>query len=158
MIQNAIVAGFQENCNSGPLMNEPLYGVCYCIDTFDISLSSLLRCCSPLSIEDIMTVFHCTHPLTNIPSLSPCSSSSSETTMTTATSSSSSFSLSSGQLISEVKTTLKLSMLCCPLRIVEPIYACDLQCDQSQLGNLYGNNNNNNNLYSILTIICISTF
>ena len=29
-------------------------------------------------------------------------------------------------------------MLSCPLRIVEPVYACDLQCDQSQLGNLYG--------------------
>jgi ribosome assembly protein 1 len=32
---------------------------------------------------------------------------------------------------------MRLAMLSCPVRVVEPIYACDLQCDQSQLGNLY---------------------
>ena len=25
-----------------------------------------------------------------------------------------------------------------PVRLVEPIYSCELQCDQNQLGNLYG--------------------
>jgi len=29
-------------------------------------------------------------------------------------------------------------MLSCPVRVVEPVYACNLQCDQSQLGSLYG--------------------
>ena len=42
-----------------------------------------------------------------------------------------------GQLISDVTEALRLSVLSCYVRVVEPIYACDLQCDQSQLGNLY---------------------
>jgi translation elongation factor EF-G len=43
----------------------------------------------------------------------------------------------SGQLISDVTEVLRLSFLSCPVRVVEPVYACDLQCDQAQIGNLY---------------------
>ena len=44
----------------------------------------------------------------------------------------------SGQLISEVIDALRLTLLTSSLRVVEPLYSCDLQCDQSQLGALYG--------------------
>jgi translation elongation factor EF-G len=43
----------------------------------------------------------------------------------------------SGQLISDVMDALKLSLLSNSLRIVEPLFTCELQCDQSQLGSLY---------------------
>ena len=47
-------------------------------------------------------------------------------------------SISAGQLIAEIKDSLRILILSCPVRVVEPIYACELQCDQGQLGNLYG--------------------
>jgi len=49
----------------------------------------------------------------------------------------SSSSMLSGKLISEVRDFLRIAMLSCPLRIVEPIYDCSLQCEQTQIGNLY---------------------
>ena len=45
--------------------------------------------------------------------------------------------LQTGQLISDVSAALRTCFMLSPVRIVEPVYACSLQCDQSQLGNLY---------------------
>jgi ribosome assembly protein 1 len=45
--------------------------------------------------------------------------------------------LQSGQLISDSLEALRLGFLSCPARVVEPVYSCNLQCDQGQLGNLY---------------------
>lgn len=47
-------------------------------------------------------------------------------------------STSTGQLISASKEGILVSMLSAPLRVVEPIYRCEMQCDQVQLGSLYG--------------------
>jgi hypothetical protein len=43
----------------------------------------------------------------------------------------------SGQLISEATNAFHAAFLSCPMRVMEPIYRCSLQCEQSQLGNLY---------------------
>lgn len=45
--------------------------------------------------------------------------------------------LQTGRLISDTVDALRLCFLSLPVRVVEPVFACDLQCDQSQLGNLY---------------------
>jgi ribosome assembly protein 1 len=43
----------------------------------------------------------------------------------------------SGQIISAVKTACRAAFLCCPVRLVEAYFKCALQCDQTQLGNMY---------------------
>ncbi|CAK9250496.1 unnamed protein product [Sphagnum jensenii] len=119
-LQSALVAGFQETCAAGPIMQEPLFGVCYTIENININLSLAHYIFPQLSATELATKFSCLKPLDITPHTL------------------SNHILSSGSLITDMKSGLKLSMLSCPLRIVEPIYACDLQCDQTQLGNLYG--------------------
>ena len=43
----------------------------------------------------------------------------------------------SGQLISEAANAFHAAFLSCPMRVMEPVYRCSLQCEQNQLGNLY---------------------
>lgn len=114
-LYTGLCAGFQAAVGQGPLMHETVYGVAFMVDKLEIAQSV---------VETILTAEELT-------TLSP--------SYTTSASSSSSpnTNLSVGQLISEMKDHCKLALLSSPLRVVEPIYQCDLQCDQSQLGNLY---------------------
>lgn len=129
-IQNAVTTGFQETCSSGPLMNEPIYGVGFSIDRIEVSLSTCVSCCMSVlpNLDHLKTAFSSIDSSIIDAAMNDESSQSSNNTAMI---------LSSGHMISEVKSALRLCMLSCPLRLVEPIYACDLQCDQSQLGNLY---------------------
>jgi ribosome assembly protein 1 len=115
---SAITTGFQLLSASGPLMQEPLYGVCFVIENIKITAR-----CSGLLTSDIEMLQNDigSGDISNIelPELSE------------------SVSISTGQLISEIKDAFSLSLLSAPLRIVEPIFKCTLQCDQGQLGNLY---------------------
>jgi ribosome assembly protein 1 len=45
--------------------------------------------------------------------------------------------LHAGQFISEVSCGLRGALLTAGLRVVEPVYACGLQCDAARLGDLY---------------------
>ena len=131
-LQSSVVAGFQEACSLGPLMNEPLHAVCYAIDYIEVNLSTMSSVMPSATPQDIIHLFNGSTPTSTTVSTSadtaPLDPSYTPTTVV----------LSAGQIISDVKNALKLAMLSCPLRIVEPMYACDLQCDQSQLGSLYG--------------------
>lgn len=111
-LQSAIAVGFQLSMGSGPLMNSPVHGLCFSIEKIEISRSAAFF----ISNEEI-----------GIEGETVSSQSSLE-----------SASISAGQLIAEVKDSLRILILSCPVRVVEPIYACELQCDQGQLGNLYG--------------------
>ena len=131
-LQSSVVAGFQEACSLGPLMNEPLHAVCYAIDYIEVNLSAMSSVMPSTSPQDIIHLFNGSTPTsttaTTTADATPLDPSYTPTTVV----------LSAGQIISDVKNALKLAMLSCPLRIVEPMYSCDLQCDQSQLGSLYG--------------------
>ena len=131
-LQSSVVAGFQEACSLGPLMNEPLHAVCYAIDYIEVNLSTMSSVMPSATPQDIIHLFNGSTPTsttaTTTADATPLDPSYTPTTVVP----------SAGQIISDVKNALKLAMLSCPLRIVEPMYACDLQCDQSQLGSLYG--------------------
>jgi ribosome assembly protein 1 len=101
-------------------MQEPLFGICFSIDRIEVNLSTCLNY-SGLNLSELLINLGSDASLNTSRFSDKISQSS----------------LSSGSMISDVKFALSLSMLSCPLRIVEPIYACDLQCDQTQLGNLY---------------------
>ena len=113
-LKGALVAGFQMTAASGPLMAEALYGVGFAVESIEIS-----RHFTGLSTEELCSLGadcatipneegHATEPV-----------------------------LSLGHMISDVKDALRVSMLSTPLRVVEPLYKCSIQCDQMQLGNLY---------------------
>jgi ribosome assembly protein 1 len=118
-IRGSIIAGFQFASSSGPIMNEPLHGVGFAIEDIAFSYSSIS---SDLSESELQRSLQSTEIVYEDRSLA-----------TAATGSQ----IMTGQLISEVRDVLRLCMLSCPMRVVEPIYACELQCDQAQLGNLY---------------------
>jgi ribosome assembly protein 1 len=111
-------------------MQEQLHGVHFTIESISISKAA---CSTALtrSHEDIHELFGCTSIDTTPPGpsslLSPTHSSAAV--------------IQGGHLISDFIDALKFSMLSSgsgrALRVVEPIYECDLQCDQSQLGNMY---------------------
>jgi ribosome assembly protein 1 len=95
-------------------MLEPLHGVLFMIDKIELTQTALLDC--GVTEEDVSA-------------LGICASLGSRGSSAT--------SINLGQLISDTTSAFRLAMLASPVRLVEPIYACDLQCDQSQLRNLY---------------------
>ena len=110
-VSSAVVAGFQAVAAAGPLMHEPLHGVCFVIEDLTVDRSLL-----PFLSDSELGLL-----IPSSPNPTPAAAAS----------------INSGQLVTDVSSGLRLAMLSCPLRVVEMIYLCDLQCDQSQLGNLY---------------------
>lgn len=113
-IRGSVISGFQFATSSGPIMNEPLHGVGYVIESVAISYAAVSGDFTP---EELMRY------IPNDTIIEDKGAAGSQ--------------IMTGQLISEVRDVLRLCMLSCPMRVVEPIYACELQCDQAQLGNLY---------------------
>jgi ribosome assembly protein 1 len=107
-LANAIASGFQLASYQGPLMHQPMHGIGFSIESIDIS-----RLAIPFISDEEVDL------PTNISSVDNMNT------------------INMGQLIADVKYSLRISMLSLPTRVIEPIYSCDLQCDQSQLGNLY---------------------
>ena len=109
LFRPSVVTGFQLATANGPLMQEPMLGVCFFIDSIDVTLCELPKDL----IEDIAVLQGGALPSSYYPSIM------------------------AGQLIPDVRDALKVAMLKCPLRVVEPIFSCSVQCDQTKLGNLY---------------------
>lgn len=124
-LNSSVVAGFQVVSAAGPLMHEPLHGVAFAVERIEINRAV---CTSSLTGTELGTLFAGVQSVETTEG-SLCGSEDSSATAST---------ILTGQLISEVREALYLSMLACPLRVVEPVYQCDLQCDQMQVGNLYG--------------------
>lgn len=119
-VRSSVIAGFNEATAAGPLMHEPLHGVGVVLEKVELNYS----------LADTILTFE---DYSSMSLRSDCS----QADKLQRFKGSSSNSFVSGQLISEVSDTIQLAMLGCPLRLIEPIYQCDLQCDQQQLGNLY---------------------
>jgi ribosome assembly protein 1 len=120
-LHHSVIVGFREAVNSGLLMNEPMFGIGFTIKKIEI-LSSVIE--NILTEDEQKLVF----------TVSNAEKDDQENSVSESITSSV---ISSGQLISGMKDSLKLLCLSLPCRIVEPIYQCNLQCDQQQLGNLY---------------------
>jgi hypothetical protein len=126
-LRGSVVSGFQMLTASGPLMQEPLQGVCFSIEKIEVSarvagleeaeLQALVALNGTAAATGSDGADHDNQEAVHL---------------------SQSIMFSTGQLISDVRDSLRLCMLGCALRLVEPIYKCSLQCDQLQLGGLYG--------------------
>lgn len=126
-IHSAVVAGFQFVTAAGVIMNEPLHAVGYAIESIEYSYSSIS---SDLPVDDLIQINKTLALEVNEDILHDFSNSFANNTTIPSN-------IMIGQLISEVKDSLRLCVLSCSMRVVEPVYECELQCDQSQLGNLY---------------------
>jgi len=140
-LQSAIVTGFQMASAAGPLMHEPMHGLCFCLEKIDVALPVAIASAPHLADELEGHVFGEASSGGGVGGGDgeECGSSASSTSGSVSGSGGGGVvgGLQSGQLISDVIESLRLCMLSLPLRVVEPIYSCNLQCDQSQLGNLY---------------------
>lgn len=116
-LYSPISTGFHVATSAGSLMQENVYGVCFSVEKINIIRSSI----SFISDKDLMA----------------CNSNKTVFTSTLSLSTGDISNIETGQIIPKVRDALRFAMLASPVRIVEPIYACDLQCDQHQLGNLY---------------------
>ena len=117
------MAGFQMATAAGPIMEEMLNGIGYQIEGIDLIYYP------PLSKNKnlISTLFSSkSSSLISHSWLKP-----SDAFYRTIIS-------SSGRLMNCMRACCRASFLSMPVRILEPFFVCDLQCDQSQLGNLYG--------------------
>ena len=114
-LHNAVIAGFQSAIVSGPLMQETIYGTVFVIEKIELSQRLLTECGFIDKDYDFLNL-----QFSNVFS---------DPSMGT--------DLHLGQLISDVASAMKVVFLASPVRLIEPIYSCELQCDQNQLGNLY---------------------
>jgi hypothetical protein len=124
-LHSACTAAFRMASEAGPLMREPLHGVGFCVEKVEVSAAV---CISTLSASECEALFERDASLCSAQVLPEGAQS---------TYSQGSASILTGQLISEMKDAMHASFLSLPVRVVEPVYRCHLQCDQSQLGNLY---------------------
>ena len=107
--ENAIIAGFHAATSAGPLMQEAMYGSIFTIESIELSTTAAAACGLDTSTFSLALSMNL-----------------SSTTQ-----------LHLGQLIADSSNAFRHMFLSLPVRLVEPIYSCELQCDQNQLGNLY---------------------
>lgn len=119
-LHSAVTTGFQMATAAGPLMHEPMHGVCFAVERVEVTRAVAMN--AGVAVPEA--------------GVAPGPSASGDSHEQDHSVSIGGH-LMTGQLISDVLETLRLAMLSCPLRVVEPIFSCDLQCDQTQLGNLY---------------------
>ena len=131
-LRGSVVSGFQMLTASGPLMQEPLQGVCFSIEKVEIS--ARVTGLDEKELQAVVALNGVTHGSSTTTSDSTEKEGEGEHGTLTVPQP---IMFSTGQLISDVRESLRLCMLGCALRLVEPIYKCSLQCDQLQLGNLY---------------------
>jgi hypothetical protein len=119
-LHSACTAAFRMAVEAGPLMREPMHAVGFSIEAVEVNAAVSSAALTESEMEEVSA----TVPATLDAPTSTESSGGSGTILT-------------GQVISEMREALHVAALSLPVRIVEPVYKCDLQCDQSQIGNLY---------------------
>eukprot|EP01031_Cornospumella_fuschlensis_P032612 gene32612-39430_t len=134
-LHSGVAAGFQEVGAGGPLMAEPLWCVGVGVEKVELAwawVEAVLSAEEKAELLGELTMVSDTTggdaaKLQEDDAASVASDKASQSADRTVAISS----LSTGQLISDSTERIKLALLSMPLRIVEPIYSCDLQCDQT---------------------------
>jgi translation elongation factor EF-G len=119
-LHSACTAAFRMAVEAGPLMREPMHAVGFSIEAIEVNAAVASAALTASEMAELSAT---------VPGAIDAPSS--------ADSSAGSGTILTGQLISEMREALHVAALSLPVRIVEPVYKCDLQCDQSQIGNLY---------------------
>lgn len=108
-LENSIITGFQMTTAAGPLCDEPVWGVAFIVD--DVIWNNITADAS--QDEEASTEEAGSISATN------------------------QFGPLSGQVISTMRTSCRIAFVKQPVRLVEAIYDCTVQCLAEQLGKLY---------------------
>lgn len=161
-LQHPLIVGFHSACGSGPLMQEPVHGVTWVLervscsgDCFTEGAPAATACfeewlfahefaprqvdstseSSSVYADDIAVPARQSSP---IPSEDACAGGGAIGELPAWTDELIPCALQSGMMISEIREMCRCLLLGHPMRVFEPVYKCEIQCDASVLSALYG--------------------
>ncbi|XP_056115098.1 elongation factor-like GTPase 1 [Rhinichthys klamathensis goyatoka] len=131
---NSIVSGFQLATLSGPMCEEPLMGVCFSVESWDMKIST------PLTQKD--SIDEESHLQSQIGEysdvhVSSTSSNRSRSRAETAGGSLDCYGPFSGQLIAAMKETCRYAFQAKPQRLMAAMYTCEIMATAEVLGRVY---------------------
>ncbi|XP_077084107.1 elongation factor-like GTPase 1 isoform X2 [Siphateles boraxobius] len=131
---NSIVSGFQLATLSGPMCEEPLMGVCFSVESWDMKIST------PLTQQD--SIDEEPHLQSQIGEysdihVSSTSSNRSRSRAETAGGSLDCYGPFSGQLIAAMKETCRYAFQAKPQRLMAAMYTCEIMATAEVLGRVY---------------------
>ncbi|KAK7176776.1 hypothetical protein R3I93_000882 [Phoxinus phoxinus] len=131
---NSIVSGFQLATLSGPMCEEPLMGVCFSVESWDMMIST------PLTQQDsIVEESHLQSQIGEYSDVhvSSTSSNRSRSRAETAGGSLDCYGPFSGQLIAAMKETCRYAFQAKPQRLMAAMYTCEIMATAEVLGRVY---------------------
>ncbi|XP_056591298.1 LOW QUALITY PROTEIN: elongation factor-like GTPase 1 [Triplophysa dalaica] len=137
---NSIISGFQLATLAGPMCEEPLMGVCFSVETWDMTFSA------PLAQHDSFDKAMITEPNTvnqsgssekDAREMDMSLSNQSRSRAEAAGSSMDCYGPFSGQLIAAVKETCRYAFQAKPQRLMAAMYTCEIMATAEVLGRMY---------------------
>ncbi len=137
---NSIVSGFQLATLSGPMCEEPLMGVCFSVERWDIQTSALPQ--SQDSLEDLISHEALADSTELSSTETPAQGDSNEAGSSQARSKPEAISADcygpvSGQLIAAMKEACRRAFQAQPQRLMAAMYTCEIMATAEVLGNRY---------------------
>ncbi|KAF0984832.1 hypothetical protein FDP41_000731 [Naegleria fowleri] len=142
---HSFISGFQLATASGPLCDEPMYGVCFCVEDVIFEEKNTLQGSlpSPGSVSPHVNSMS-SSDTTSISQTPQASSSSQELTTTNTTTSPGFISTEyqdhggpfTGQIMSAVKGACRKAFDSSPRRLVEAMYHCEIQASNESVGSV----------------------
>ncbi|XP_052003720.1 elongation factor-like GTPase 1 [Xyrauchen texanus] len=135
-LDNSIVSGFQLATLSGPMCEEPLMGVCFSVETWDMKLSIPLSQCAETSNDNqsLSSELQDVHET----DMSTTCSNRSRSRVEAMGSSVDCYGPYSGQLIASVKEACRYAFQAKPQRLMAAMYTCEIMATAEVLGRMYG--------------------
>ncbi|XP_070410686.1 elongation factor-like GTPase 1 isoform X2 [Nothobranchius furzeri] len=134
-LDNSIISGFQLATLSGPMCEEPLMGVCFSIERWDMLSSA--NPVAPPEQRDLMEEYSNTHEVSQSTSEEMTSGSNKEEQRFD-TASADCYGPVSGQLIAATKEACRHAFQAQPQRLMAAMYTCDIMATAEVLGRVYG--------------------
>uniref|UniRef100_A0A1A8JE88 Elongation factor-like 1 n=2 Tax=Nothobranchius kuhntae TaxID=321403 RepID=A0A1A8JE88_NOTKU len=134
-LDNSIISGFQLATLSGPMCEEPLMGVCFSIERWDMLSSA--NPVAPPEQRDLMEEYSNTHEVSQSTS-EEMTSGSNKAEQRFDTASADCYGPVSGQLIAATKEACRHAFQAQPQRLMAAMYTCDIMATAEVLGRVYG--------------------
>ncbi|KAM3626069.1 uncharacterized protein V6R79_022109 [Siganus canaliculatus] len=138
---NSIISGFQLATLSGPMCEEPLMGVCFSVERWDIQSSALPQHQDSIE-EDSSETLADSKAERNAPTATqaegPAAAESSQAKRRPEATSADCYGPVSGQLIASMKEACRNAFQAQPQRLMAAMYTCEIMATAEVLGRVYG--------------------
>ena len=133
---SSIQSGFDLGVSVGPLCDEPMTGVAFLLEGFDVVNSEPSTPLSPSNLNSPLVVDEAGANVNDIDILSPVENLVGGVVRRRVFREET-YGPVSGQIMSGMKEACRRSFMTASCRLVEAVYKCSMQCTSDQLGNLY---------------------